>query len=63
MQTMTTKVMEANLTVVKQFARDQREKYPADLTRSVLFGSYAKGVAGPAEMRRFLRDSHCVDLP
>ncbi len=36
------------MAVVKQFAREQREKYPADLTRSILFGSYAKGVAGPA---------------
>ena len=40
--------MEANLAVVKQFARDQRNKRPSAILRILLFGSYAKGTAGPA---------------
>ena len=44
---MTTKVMDANLALVKQFARTQRHKHSPELVRIILFGSYAKGTAGP----------------
>ena len=45
---MMTKAMEANLAIVKRFARDQKARHAGDISRIILFGSYAKGTAGPA---------------